>query len=687
MKRLIIFLLICSFTTVSAQIDRSVMPKPGPEPEITLGTPQEFTLPNGLTVLVVEDHKLPKVAFYLNIDRPPVGEGDKAGVASLTSSLLGQGSKNIPKDDFYEEVDFMGASINIYSGGAFAGGLSKYTDRILELMAEAALNPDFKEDALEDEKNKLKENIANNAKNVSSIAGRVSRALAYGKKHPRGEFATEESVTLVTLADVKSFYNNNFVPGTAYLIAVGDLNFKAIKKKITGHFSKWTKSSPLDLQYTAPQDAQYRQINFVDMPNAVQSDIRVQNLIDLNYKDPDYFPALLANYILGGGGEARLFQVLREEKGYTYGAYSRTNPSKYGPTSFQATASVRNEVTDSAVVAFLDVLENFRNNPVSENELANAKAKYSGNFIMSLEDEETAADLALNIKVHDLDKNFYKTYLERLSKVTVADIQRVAQKFLKPEKFRIVVVGKGSEVLEPLENINYKGKKIPVKYFDSHAAPVERPVYEAAIPEGMDGTTVLNNYIEAIGGQSAIAAVKTLQTKATANVQGMPLEVVMKKGMGKFMVDMKMQGNSMSKQVYNGNEAFIVARGQKNTLEGEQAEKLAESAAIIPELKWIAKEPKLKGVEMVAGKPAYVLETGEGEYHYYDQETGLKVKQETTVKMGPNTVKNTQTFGDYREVDGIKVPFSMTQNIGPQSIDLETQEVLVNKPLEEADFQ
>ncbi|MBL7471973.1 insulinase family protein [Robertkochia sediminum] len=686
MKRLITLLLICSFTAVSAQIDRSVMPKSGPEPEINLGSPKEFTLPNGLTVLVVEDKKLPKVAFYLNIDNPPMAEGDKTGVASLTSSLLGQGSKNVPKDEFYEEVDFMGARINVYSGGAFASGLSKYTDRILELFSDAILNPDFKEEGLEDEKKKLKENIANNAKNVSNIAGRVSRALAYGKKHPRGEFATEESVDRVTLADVRSFYNNSFSPGSAYLIAVGDIEYRDIKKKITNHFSKWAKSSPLDLSYTQPEDAQYRQINFVDMPNAVQSDIRVQNLVNFTLNDEDYFPALLANYILGGGGEARLFQELREAKGYTYGAYSRATPSKYGPTTFQASASVRNEVTDSAVVAFLDVIDNFRNNPVSEEELKRAKAKYSGNFIMSLEDEETIADLALNVKINDLDKDFYKTYLENVNKVSVEDIQRVAQKYLKPEKFRIVVVGKGSEVLNGLENINYQGKKIPVKYFDSEATAIERPVYEVSAPEGMDGATVLNNYIEAIGGRSAIEAIKTIQATSTANIQGMPLEVEMKKGNGKFMLDMKMQGNSMSKQVYNGSEAFVVARGQKNVLEGEQAKKLAESAAIIPELDWLENAPELKGMEMVDGKPAYVLEIAEGELYYYDQETGLKVKQESTVKMGPNTMKNIQTFGDYRAVEGVMMPFSMSQNIGPQTIDLETQEVLVNQPMEESDF-
>ena len=140
---------------MQAQVDRSKMPKPGPAPEINLQEPMSLEMQNGLKVLVVENHKLPRVSIQLRIDNPPILEGNKAGVSSLTASLLGNGSKTITKDDFNEEVDFLGARISFGSQSAFASSLSKYFPRILELMADAAINPNFTEEEFDKEKQKL----------------------------------------------------------------------------------------------------------------------------------------------------------------------------------------------------------------------------------------------------------------------------------------------------------------------------------------------------------------------------------------------------------------------------------------------------------------------------------------------------------------------------------------------------
>lgn len=169
-----------------AQVDRSKMPEPGPAPEIKLEEPVSFELANGLKVMVVENHKLPRVSIQLTIDNPPILEGDKAGVASLTGSLLGKGSKNIPKDDFNEEIDFLGARLSFGSQSAFASGLSKYFPRLMELMADAAINPNFTQEEFEKEKEKLITGLRTQEKDVSAIAGRVQRVLAYGKTIPMG---------------------------------------------------------------------------------------------------------------------------------------------------------------------------------------------------------------------------------------------------------------------------------------------------------------------------------------------------------------------------------------------------------------------------------------------------------------------------------------------------------------------
>ena len=366
MKKIFItFVLAFVACSVHAQIDRSKMPEPGPAPQINLEDPQRFELNNGLKVLVVENHKLPRVSIQLSLDNPPTLEGDKAGVADLMASQLGNGSTNIPKDDFNEEVDFLGANISFSSRGAFASSLSKYFPRILELMADAAINPNFTQEEFDKEKDRLITGLKTQEKDVSAIAGRVRSALAYGTNHPYGEYVSEETVNNVQLADVQNFYNNYFVPANAYMVVIGDVTFDQVKELVTESFTPWTKASPLSLSYSEPKDAQYTQVNFVDVPNAVQSEIAVQNLVNLKMKDPDYLSALVANQILGGGGEGRLFLNLREDKGYTYGSYSSIRSNKWASSTFSATASVRNMVTDSSVVEILSEIDRISKEPVS----------------------------------------------------------------------------------------------------------------------------------------------------------------------------------------------------------------------------------------------------------------------------------------------------------------------------------
>ncbi|KKO04985.1 hypothetical protein LCGC14_0082970 [marine sediment metagenome] len=408
-----LLLTLFSLIAVQAQVDRTIMPKPGPAPEINLGEPQSFSLNNGLKVLVVENHKLPRVSIQLSIDNPPILEGDKAGVASLTGSLLGQGSKNITKEAFNEEIDFLGARLYFSSQRAYAQSLSKYFPRMMELMADAAINPNFTQVEFDKEKDKLITGLKSEEKVVSAISSRVQKALAYGKNHPYGEFTTEETINNVTLSDVEEYYREYFVPANAYLIVIGDVNFEEVKTLTDTYFTSWTKAVPPSFSYSQPKNVPNTQINLVDMPNAVQSEITVQNIVNLKMKDGDFIAALLANQILGGGSDSRLNLNLRENKGYTYGAYSSLGNDKYGPSRFAASVEVRNTVTDSAVVEILKELELIITQPVTEDELKTTKALYAGSFIMALEEPETIARYALNIETEDLPKDFYKTFLEK----------------------------------------------------------------------------------------------------------------------------------------------------------------------------------------------------------------------------------------------------------------------------------
>jgi len=312
-----IFFILSLFTVIAgqAQIDRSVQPQPKAAPKIQLEEPQTFTLSNGLKVLVVENHKLPRVRVQLLLDNPPILEGDKAGVSALTGALLGKGSASIPKDDFNEEVDFLGASINFSGQSAFASTLSRYFPRILELMAEAGLNPNFTEEEFEKEKERFIENLRSEEKDVSAVARRVQSALAYGTEHPYGEFVSIASLESVTLDDVKAFYANYFAPENAYLVLIGDLDLKTAKKLVNANFKGWKSKLQKAPGFTEAKNLDQPTVNFIDMPNAVQSEISVQNLVSLKMSDPDYIPALIANQILGGGAEGGSFLTYEKTRG------------------------------------------------------------------------------------------------------------------------------------------------------------------------------------------------------------------------------------------------------------------------------------------------------------------------------------------------------------------------------------
>ena len=677
----LLFTLMSSWSLI-AQIDRSVQPQPKSAPKIQLEDPQTFTLSNGLKVLVVENHKLPRVRVQLLLDNPPVLEGEKAGVSSLTGALLGKGSSNISKDDFNEEVDFLGATISFSGQSAFASTLSRYFPRILELMAEAAFNPNFSQEEFEKEKERFIENLRSEEKDVSAVARRVQSALAYGTAHPYGEFVSIESLEKVTLQDVSDFYARYFSPHNAYLVLIGDLDVKTAKKLVKSHFKDWSSKLQNGPSYSEASNLAEPTINFVDMPNAVQSEIVVQNLVSLKMSDPDYIPVLIANQILGGGAEGRLFLNLREDKGYTYGSYSSVGTDKYSNARFRASAQVRNAVTDSAVVEILSEIKKIGTERVSEVDLKNAKEKYKGSFVRSLERPETVANFALNIETQGLSTDFYENYLSRIDAVTAEEVQRVAQKYFQVDQARIVVVGKGSEVLPALEKMQFDAKPLKVTYFDKFAAAIDRPEFKIELPEGVNAASVLSAYLEAIGGSEAASAVKTFAITYGASVQGMNLQlVVAQSAAAEFTQEMKMMGNVMQRTVINETEAFMEAQGQKIPLDDTQKKSVAEDAALVSELVWLNNpnaELSLTGIEMVDDRPAYVVKVSENRVAYYDTETGLKLKQVTTQEMQGQTISQSTSFGDYKEVSGLLIPHVVSQNLGPQTVDFTIEEAKIN---------
>lgn len=673
--------------TITMQAQDRPMPKQGPAPSINIKKPVTFVLENGLKVLVVENNKLPRVSYNLTLDNTPFAEGSKKGVTDLVSSMIGNATESISKDKFNEEIDFLGANINFYESGASANGLSRYSARILELLADGALNPLFTQEDFDAERAKLIEGLKSDEKSASAIAGRVQNVLTYGKEHYNGEFTSEETLKNVTLQDVINHYNTYFVPANAYLVVIGDVKTKDVKKKVEELFGAdvWKTASAPNLTYNDPKDLQYSQINFVDVPNAVQSEIAMINLSKLKMTDKDYFAAILANQILGGGGEGRLFLNLREKHGWTYGSYSNLGASKY-ISKFSSTASVRNAVTDSAVVEIFNELRKIRTDLVSEEDLKNAKAKYIGNFVMQIEKPATIARYALNIKTLGLPEDFYENYVKNINAVTPEDVRNAAKKYFLADNTRVVIVGKAADVLPGLEAMSAK-EKMPIFYFDKYGSKVDKPVVKKDIPAGVTAQSVVKNYIDAVGGEKALKAVKTILVSAKGTIQGQSLDMVSKiSNKGMSTTNISMGGMSMMKQVIGDKSGYQTVQGQKKAIEGEELVKEKKDAVPFVELSFLSdKTIVLSGIESLNGQDAYAVQVGTTKY-FYDVKTGLRVATENESGEGAQKRKTMTYYADYVEVKGVKFPYKTTLDVG-MPLEFITQDVKINEGVTDKDFE
>ena len=675
----IIAIITMSFAS-NAQIDRSTIPTPGPDPVVKLGTAEKFSLENGLTVIMVENHKLPRVSATLRIDNQPYFEGEIAGVSGMMGSLLGRGTSSITKDEFNEKVDFLGASVNFFSSGASARSLKKYFSEVLGLMADGVKNSKFNQEEFEKEKEVTLENLKAEEKNIPAIASRVENVLVYGSKHPNGEFVSKKSVNKITLEDVKNNFNTYYKPNNGYLIIVGDINPKETKALVTALFADWQKGEIPVSNFPKPENVSTAEINFVNMSNANQSEISIVNTIDLTLGDKDYYAALLANKILGGGGSARLYQNLREDKAYTYGSYSRVRQDRQTGV-FKATASVRNVVTDSSIVEIQKEINKIRYQKVSSKELQDAKEEYIGGFVMDVQKPATAANYALNIALYNLPEDFYANYIKNINSVTVDDVQNAAIKYFKGDKARIMVTGKGIDVLKNLEKTDYI-----INYFDVEGNPTDKPAMTLPIPEGMTAETVINKYIAAIGGEEKVLAVKTTVTIANATIQGTPLVMTMKAAApNKVSQEISVMGNTMQKTVFNGTTGYSSSRGQKKEMTAEEIAKAKTESGIFKDLTYASGE--LLRIEPLEGENAIVLKYKDSEI-YYDMTSGLKVKEVKTA-TGPDgkEIKVPTVYADYKEVNGVKFPHSIGIKSGPMNLDFVVQEIKVNEGVSDADFK
>ncbi|PIQ15340.1 MAG: peptidase M16 [Flavobacteriales bacterium CG18_big_fil_WC_8_21_14_2_50_32_9] len=691
-----LLLALIFITSLSAQkLDRSKKPAAGPAPQINIGTPATFTLPNGLKVFVVENHKLPRVAFSLSLDVDPVLEGDMAGYVDATGQLLERGTKNRTKQQLDEEIDFIGASISTSSKGVYAASLKKHQDKLLNIMSDIILNSDFKQEELTKIITQTKSGLASSKDDPDAIASNVKSVLLYGKKHPYGEVVTEESIEKATLEQCKKYYNTYFKPNVAYLAIVGDVTVAEIKPLIEKYFANWEKADVPVNKYKTPTAPSKTRVAFVHKEGATQSVVNITYPINLKQNNPDVIKAQMMNSILGGSATARLFMNLRETYGYTYGAYSRISADEI-VGNFNAFAKVRNEVTDSALTQFMIELNRIVDEKVTEEELQNIKNYMSGTFAYSLQDPQTVARFAINTEKYKLPADYYATYLKQIAAVTVDDIKEMAEKYIKPSNALILIVG-DKKTAEKLTSFDAENK---VSFYDTYGNDF---IDLKPAPAGITAKTVIDNYIVAKYGLSKgkaldkkLKGIKDITVKMDATIQGQTISVTRyQKAPNKFANAMAMGTMVIQKQTFNGTTGKISGMQGNKDVTGDDLDELKLSSILFLDTKYDENgiTYELIGVEPINGKDAYkMIQTkpnGDTETEWYDVVSNLKVKslsvQENEQLEEPITVIT--ELSDYKAVNGIQFAHKTKQAFGPQALDMVVTSIEINTKLGDEVFE
>ncbi|MBK6267402.1 insulinase family protein [Marivirga sp. S37H4] len=443
-----------------SKIDRSVEPALGEKPLITPPTIYETSLSNGMQVLGIESDELPLVNFSIRIKGGGMMDNpDKPGIANLLTDIMQEGTKNKTPEELEDAIGQLGANIGMYTGTEeiviYGNSLSRYFNETIALVEEMLLEPRWDMEEFDRLKNAQINNIKQRSANPNAIAGTVADKITYGDQHifAKPMAGTLESVEQITIDDLKEFYENNFAPNIAGFQVAGSVSQADVEKALSGLNERWAQKEVTIPSYEMKGVDETGKIYFANFPEAKQSVIRMQRLA-VSRTDEDYYPLTVANYGLGGNSGGKLFQVLREEKGYTYGAYSNISSSNQ-KAPFAAYSSVKTNVTAPSVQAFKDVIETYKAE-YNQEELDKARNAMIRKEAREYETLGQKLNVLQQISSYNLPKDFISKDQEKLKAYTVEDMKAVMDKYMNVEQMNYIIVGDAKTQLKEVEALGLK---------------------------------------------------------------------------------------------------------------------------------------------------------------------------------------------------------------------------------------
>ena len=526
--------------------------------------PIQTTLGNGLRVVIFQDERLPLVSYRLAFFSGDINDPEGAtGLTSAMTSMLTEGTTELSSLQLAEKIERLGASISAGASDDFttvaASSLSLYAKEILHLMADVVLRPTFSESELDLYRRNTVENLKFQRSQPGFLAGEQAARLIYGD-HPYSIVSPNaDDIEKLDRETLVKFHAERLVPNNAIFIVVGDVNNDEFLADLNELFGDWEQGSGVTNDFPETPVRTARSLTIVDRPGSAQSNIVLANL-GVKRSDPDYFPLIVMNQVLGAGASSRVFMNLREEKGYTYGAYTRLENKRLAG-DFEATAEVRTPVTGESLKEFFYELDRIRVDKVGDGELADAKNFLTGVFPLRAETQSGLTSLIVNQHLYDLPEDYLQTYRAKVDAVTAEEVLAVAQKRVRPDEIAIVIVGDAEEVLpqvtsyaESVEVFDTDGNVQNVaKYAKSEDAGTadvagnwklvidfQGQQLPVSLTLDQDGENV-SGVLETMLGNGKIADGKVTGNKlaATANaeMQGQPIE---------FVITGKVDGNRMS---------------------------------------------------------------------------------------------------------------------------------------------
>jgi zinc protease len=464
------------FEKTPSKIDRSKEPPLGEMPLITPPSIYESKLANGMEILGIQNDELPLVNFSIRLKGGGLlDDPEKPGVANLFTDIMQEGTKNKTPEELEDAIGQIGANIGMYTGNEeiviYGNCLARYFDETIAIIEEMMLEPRWDTDEFDRIQKAQINNIKQRNANPNAISQSVSNKIAFGEDHIFGKHlsGTQESVEAITIDDLKNYYEKNFSPSVAAMQVAGSVTQEQVKEALSGLNEKWKAKEVVFPEYEMNGVPEQGKIYFANFPNAKQSVVSMQRMA-VERSHPDYYPLTVANYGLGSNSGGKLFQVLREEKGYTYGAYSYLGSSTQ-KAPFTAYASVKTNTTAPSVATFKEVIEDYKQNYDSA-DLETARTALIRKEARDYETLSQKLSVLQQISSYDLPKDFIKKNQEKLKAYTVADMQKIMDTYMNVDQMNYIIVGDAETQLEEVKALNLK----EVVKVDEDGNPIENKI-------------------------------------------------------------------------------------------------------------------------------------------------------------------------------------------------------------------